>query len=65
MMVPFYVLSATEDNIINNFDPRVIRKPYHTYKIDFNTIRNAFIFDYSQETGISVKYRKLETGDEK
>ena len=41
MSVPFYVLMATEDNIVNNFDPRVVRKPYHNYSIDFNTICSA------------------------
>ena len=39
--VPFYIINATENNQIQNFDPRVIARPYHTYKIDFNLVFSA------------------------
>ncbi|KAH0571198.1 WD40 repeat protein [Spironucleus salmonicida] len=64
MSVPFYVLMATEDNIINNFDPRVVRKPYHNYNIDFSTIMNAETIDFQKYTDLNVTYRKLSTQQE-
>ncbi|CAL6102150.1 WD40_repeat protein [Hexamita inflata] len=61
MSVPFYVIMATEDNVINNFDPRVIRRPYHVYQVDFNVLMNAIQVDYANITNIVGNYKKIVT----
>ena len=61
MQVPFYIIMATEDNIINNFDPRVIRRPYHQYKTDFNVLMNAQHLHFETITKVKATYKTLKT----
>lgn len=63
MTVPFYVIIATEDNQIQNYDPRVINRPYHVYGFDLETTLNAKVINVEKYTGIVGQYKMLKVVD--
>jgi hypothetical protein len=64
MSVPFYIITATEDNQVQNFDPRVMRRPYHVYGMDFQMLMNAVALDFSSDCNTNFEYKKLDLVDD-